>query len=310
MRRVLILLVVLAVAALGPAAAAAAPSARIASFKARAVPIPKLGRGTYPHTGNCLGCGAAVEAEYVLEGSGYGATRQNPNGGIPPISQVNFYLPGGARLHPQGFGTCSEAVLKNMGPVGCKRNSIASPIGSVLGEVTFGTERVPEQAELRAFFAPGGSLLFYTAGHSPVSLEIVSPGRYRNAHQRPYGLELITLVPPVASVPGAPLASVRNIKVKVGAAIKRGRRLISYGYMPRKCPRGGFPVKTEVIFGGSFGPGREFGIPAMTQTATYRAPCPRGHGARRARRASRGHHHAARRGHRSRNRHHSGTRHH
>jgi hypothetical protein len=47
--------------------------------------------------------------------------------------------------------------------------------------------------------------------------------------------------------------------------------------MPSKCPRGGFPVMTEITFGGSFGPGREFGIPAETQTATYRAPCPRKH---------------------------------
>jgi len=276
MRRMLIPLAVLGLAAGLASAAAAAPTARIAVFKARAVPIPKPGGGSYPHTGNCLGCGAAVEAEYVIEGSGYGATAQNPAGGIPPISQVNFYLPAGARLHPQGFGTCSEETLKNIGPAGCRRSSVASPVGNVLGEVTFGTERVPEEAELRAFFAPGGGLLFYTAGHSPVSLEIVSSGHYVNSHQRPYGLELITLVPPVATVPGAPLASVRRIKIKAGAALKRGKRLISYGYLPTKCPRGGFPVKTEVMFGGSF-PGREFGIPAQTQTATYKAPCPKRH---------------------------------
>jgi hypothetical protein len=107
-----------------------------------------------------------------------------------------------------------------------------------------------------------------------VALEIVSSGRYVAA-KAPYGLELITLVPPVPSVPGAPLASVRTIKIKVGAAIKRGRQVISYGYLPKKCPRGGFPVKTEVTFGGDFGPGREFGIPAETVTATYRAPCPK-----------------------------------
>jgi len=81
----------------------------------------------------------------------------------------------------------------------------------------------------------------------------------------------------VASVPGAPLASVRKIKVKAGAAIRKGRSIVSYGYMPSKCPKGGFPVKTEIIFGGSFGPGREFGIPEQIQTATYRAPCPRRH---------------------------------
>jgi hypothetical protein len=162
-----------------------------------------------------------------------------------------------------------------MGPFACPRSSFASPLGSVLGEVTFGAERVPEDSELRAFFRPGGGLLFYTVGHRPVSLEIVSAGHFVNSHKRPYGMELITLVPPVASVPGAPLASVRRIHIKSGAAIRRGRRLISYGYMPTRCPRGGFPVKTEVFFGGSFGPEREFGIPEQVQTATYKAPCPR-----------------------------------
>src|SRR5438132_1216042 len=134
---------------------------------------------------------------------------------------------------------------------------------------------VPEEAGLRAFFAPRGGLLVYTAGRSPVLVEIVSSGHFVPAHKRPYGLELITAVPPVATVPGAPLASVRRIKIKVGAAIRKGRRVISYGYMPRRCPRGGFPVRTEIVFGGSYGPGREFGLPAFTAAATYRAPCPR-----------------------------------
>jgi hypothetical protein len=276
MRKLLIPLAAASLAALAPAPATwAAVSAKIAVFRAKAVPVSRPGRGSYPHTGNCLGCAAAVEAEYVIEGSGYGVTAQNPNGGIPPISQVNFYLPAGARLHPQGFRTCAEATLANFGPGACPRTSAASPVGSVLGEVTFGAERVPEEAELRAFFAPGGGLLFYTAGHSPVALEIISSGHFVNSHRRPYGMELITLVPPVPSVPGAPLASVRRIKIKAGAAYPKGRSIVSYGYMPSRCPKGGFPVETEVTFGGSFGPGREFGIPAQTQIATYRAPCPR-----------------------------------
>jgi hypothetical protein len=127
---------------------------------------------------------------------------------------------------------------------------------------------------LQAFFG-GGGLLFYTQGTSPVSLEIVSTGKYKPSHQPPYGEELVTEVPPVASVPGAPLASVKTIKIKAGAAIKKGKKLISYGTLPSKCPKGGFPVKTEVTFGGSFGPEREFGIPAKTVSKTYKAPCPK-----------------------------------
>ena len=276
MRRASTCLALLGLAVLGvPALASAEPTAQISSFKAKAVPIPKPGGGNWPHTGNILGAGAALEAQYTITGSGYGVTTQNPAGGIPPISQVNFYLPAGAKINANGFGSCSAATLRNVGPTGCKTNSIASPVGHALGEVTFGTERVPEETELRAFFAPGGGLLFYTAGHSPVSLEIVSSGHWVNSGQKPYGLELETLVPAIATVPGAPLASTKTINIKSGAAIKKGKKIISYGYLPKKCPRGGFPVKTEIIFGGSFGGEREFGIPAQTATATYKAPCPK-----------------------------------
>jgi hypothetical protein len=261
------LLVVLGI----PVAASAAPTV---TFKAKAVPIPKPGGGTYPHTGNILGAGTAFQAEYTISGSGYGATPQNPTGGVPPISGVNFYSPAGAKVSASGFGTCSEAVLKNTGPSGCKRNSIASPKGSALGEVTFGSERVPEEASLQAFFGPGNSLLFYVQGSSPVSLEFVSAGKYVNYNKAPYGLELITTVPAIATVPGAPLASTKTINIKVGAAFKKGKKLVSYITVPKKCPKGGFPLKSELTFGGSFGGEREFGIPAETVTVPYKAPCP------------------------------------
>jgi hypothetical protein len=254
-----------------PTLASASPSV---TFKARAVPIPKPGGGTYPRTGNILGAGAALQAEFTISGSGYGATPQNPSGGVPPLAQVNFYLPSGAKINSHGFGICAPSTLQNVGPSGCKRSAVASPKGSALGEVTFGTERVPETASLQAFFAPGGGLSFYVDGTTPVSLEFVSSGRYVNSHKAPYGMELQTQVPAIATVPGAPLASTKTINVKVGAAIKKGKRLISYGTMPNKCPKGGFPLKAELTFGGSFGGDREFGIPAETVTATYKAPCP------------------------------------
>jgi len=278
MRRASTCLAVLGLVALGLPAVAAAeeiPTPKV-SVRAKAIPIPKVGGGTWPNTGNLYGKGAAVEAEFSITGSGYGATPVNPSGGIPPISGVNFYLPAGSKINAKGFPTCTEATLKNIGPSGCPKSSAASPLGSALGEVTFGTERVPEETELRAFFAPGGGLLFFSAGHTPVSLEIISSGHYVNSHA-PYGPELITQVPPVATVTGAPLASVKNIKIKAGAAIMKGGKLLSYGTIPAKgkCPKGGFPVKTEVTFGGTFGGEREFGIPAKTVTTTLKTPCPK-----------------------------------
>jgi hypothetical protein len=239
--------------------------------KAAAVPIPG-----FPGTGNFYGKGADVEVTVEIAGSGYGASAQNPKGSVPPISAVNVYLPKGVQLHPAGFGSCAEATLKNIGPSGCPRKSVASPIGSVLGEVTFGSERVPETATLQAFFAAGGGLLFYTQGSSPVSLEVVSAGRYVRSSGK-YSWELKTLVPAVATVPGAPLASVSRIHLKAGAGYRSHGKVVPYGTVPKRgeCPKGGFFGKTEVTFGGSFGGEREFGIPAKTVTNVIRVPCPR-----------------------------------
>jgi hypothetical protein len=241
------------------------------TVKAKAVPIPG-----FPGTGNFYGKGAAVEATYEIEGSGYAPTPKNPNGGIPPISAVNVYLPKGVKLHPSGFGSCTEATLKNTGPSACPKKSIASAVGSVLGEVTIGGEHVPEETSLQAFFGPGGGLLFFTKGSTPVSLEIVSTGNYVRSSGK-YSWELKTLVPPVPSLPGAPLASARRIHITVGAAYRQHGKVIPYGTVPKKgeCPRGGFFGKTEVTFGGMYGGEREFGIPAKTVTKVIRVPCPR-----------------------------------
>jgi hypothetical protein len=166
-------------------------------------------------------------------------------------------------------------VLKNVGPSGCSKNSAASPIGSALGEIAFGTERVPEEATLQTFFGPNKTLLVFVDGSSPASLEFVSSGSFVNSGQPPYGLELKATVPAIATVPGAALASTKSIDVKVGAAVQRGKKLISYITIPKTCPKGGFPVKSELTFGGSFGGEREFGIPAETVVIPYKVPCPK-----------------------------------
>ena len=262
MRRMSACLAVLAFALLALSGVASAlPTVR---FKAAAVPIPKPGGGVYPNTGNILGAGAALQAEYKIEGTEY-------DGSPPPIIGINFYFPGGTKLHPSGFPTCSKTTLEQFGPVRCPKASSAGPLGTVHGFVTFGSERVEEVAELSSFYAPGGGLLFFTDGHSPVSLEIISGAHYLNlGGAGGYGPKLVAAVPLVASVPGAPYASVKSITVKAGSAYKSHGKTVYYGTVPNKCPKGGFPLKTEVIFA-------ENGDPStpVTVTKTYKAPCPK-----------------------------------
>ncbi len=243
-----------------PAAASALPTVK---FKAEAVPIPG-----FPHTGNIYGAGAAVHAEYKIEGTEYG-------GFPPPLVGVNFYLPKGTKLHTAGFPTCTKAVLEQTGPSGCKSKSHAGPTGNALGIVAFGESRVEESTTIESFYAPGGGIEFFTDGHTPTSLEILSSGRYVSlGGAGGYGPELITEIPLVSTVPGAPYASVETINVKAGSAYKSHGKAVYYGRVPKKgqCPKGGFPIKTELIFD-------EEGAPPPYKkgivTETYKSPCPR-----------------------------------
>jgi hypothetical protein len=241
-----------------PSAASALPTVK---FKSVAVQIPG-----FPGTGNILGAGASLKTEYEIGGTEY-------FGSPPPIIGINFYLPAHTVLHPSGFPTCNEELLREKGPIGCPKGSEAGPVGSVLGYVTFGGERVEETAENFSFYSPGKEFTFFTFGHSPVNLEVYSKGGYVNGGASVgggYGPELKVKVPLVASVPGAPYASVKTINVKTGSAIKVHGKPVYYGRVPKSCPKGGFAVKTEVIFAEN---GEESKPEAVT--SLYKAPCPR-----------------------------------
>jgi hypothetical protein len=257
MRRASTCLAVLGLALLAlPGVATAAPTV---TFKAEAVPIPG-----FPHTGDILGAGTAVQAEYTISGTEY-------QGSPPPIIGVNFYLPSGAKLHTSGFPTCTKPTLEQFGPVKCPKGSQAGPVGKAEGFVTLGGERVEESIEILSFYAPGGGFEFFAHGRSPVSLEILSNGHYVNlGGGGGYGPELEVEVPLVASLPGAPYASVKSIKVKAGSAYRSHGKTIYYGRVPLKCPKGGFPIKTEVIFAENGETSKPVIVPA-----TYKAPCPR-----------------------------------
>jgi hypothetical protein len=229
------------------------------TFKLQAVPIPG-----FPHTGNILGAGADVKFEYVIGGTEY-------SGSAPPLIAANFYAPKGTVPHTGGFPTCAEEAILNIGPSACPKGSSAGPIGTVLGYVTFGGERVEESAELFSFFRPGGGLEYFADGHTPVSLEVLTKGRYSHpGGVDGYGFEEEEEVPLIATVPGAPYASVKTITAKFGAAIKSHGKTIYYFRLPKTCPKGGFPLKTEAIFAENGEPSRPEPV-----TAFYKAPCPR-----------------------------------
>ncbi len=232
-----------------PTAAPAAPT--ITSLKIEAIPIPG-----FPGTGNILGAGTTLEGKVKISGTEYG--------GFPsPLTGISFYAPGGAKLHPQGFATCSPSVIEQSGPKLCPKRSIAGPAGHAVGVVSFGGERVPETASVQPFFAPNNKLVVFVDGTTPTLLEILATGHVVSS-SFPYGFGFIGEVPLIETVPGAPDASFEEGTVGLGAAYRQGKKTISYVTLPKSCPRHGWLTKSEFHFlGGS------------TAEASYTMPCPK-----------------------------------
>jgi hypothetical protein len=240
-----------------PAVAVARPTV---SVKAKIVPIPidpsSPNSPTYPNTGNILGAGAALESELTISGTEYG--------GYPsPVTGIVVELPAGTKLHPQGFATCPLATLESHEVQKCPKKSVAGSKGEVLGVVSFGGTRVQEKLTLQAFFAPGGKLAFFAEGTTPASIEILTTGGFTTAPP-PFGPKFSAAVPLVITVPEAPYGSALSIKGIIGAAYKQGKKLISYGTVPKTCPKGGFKGKVEVTF-----------LSGETVTDEPTVPCPK-----------------------------------
>jgi hypothetical protein len=260
--------------------AVVASAAPTVTFKAAAIPIPG-----FPHTGNIKGAGAAVRSEWTIKGTEY-------DEGHPwPLIGVNVYFPAGTKLHPQGFPTCSKAAVEAKGesafgtPACPKKALITFPVkgpqpnapGTActtvlpnesygLGVVRFGKETPCEKARLTGWFGPGNKLEFLADGVTPALFEKISVGRVINSNAP----KLLSTVPLIETVPGAAAASAEKIVVYAGAAIKKGKKTIYYGTVPKKCPKGGFPVKSELIFAENGEPSKP-----VTVTTPYKAPCPR-----------------------------------
>jgi hypothetical protein len=244
-------LAMLGLAVLGLSVSASASAAPTFTLKVAAVPIPG-----FPGTGDILGAGTALQIEGRISGTEYG-------GFPPPLTEIRFFAPAGAKLHPQGFAVCAPSTIEASGPGACPRQSAAGPKGSAGGVVSFGTERVHETVSVQPFFAPSGNLEFYVDGTTPVSIEILGTGHVVSSAP-PFGEEFFGEVPLIETVPGALDASAEEGTVRIGGAYKQGKKTISYLTVPKKCPQGGFSVKGELSFLGG-----------ATAEAAYKIPCPR-----------------------------------
>ena len=196
-------------------------------------------------------------------------------GGPPsPISKLTLYAPAGLKVDARGAGTCTARRLTERGPGGCPANSRVG-FGGGVGLLELPKETIHEPYTLDFFFAPPEhgrlALLAYASGVSPVPVELVVVAREVPA-PKPYGLGFSVEIPPISTLPGAPLASVESAYATFGAAnvayyeVVHGHRTLVHlrgMVVPKTCPSGGFPTEGSIDF-----------ADGTTLTVNPTIPCP------------------------------------
>jgi hypothetical protein len=192
-----------------------------------------------------------------------------------PITHFTVYGPAGVTLDLQGTGTCTAAKLENTGPEACPLDSKAG-FGEVEGAYEIAHEIVRENATIDFFLSnnhPGHiQLLLYLDGSTPVSIQLVFTATVIQG-PKPYGLGFSLNVPLIKVLPEASDASAIGGFLTLGAKnvayYKRvhGKRKLFHvkGIItPKTCPRGGWPVATQISF-----------QDGSTVTGKRTIPCPR-----------------------------------
>lgn len=203
-------------------------------------------------------------------------TLHSPAGEVPsPVRQITTYLPAGVQFRVQGTGTCTATQLERSGPSACPADSrVGFGGGEGLIQLAKGIVREPFTIDL--FLGPRQhrqlQVLAFVEAKSPTFFEVVAVGHEIHA-AKPYGVGLSLTIPPIATLPEAPDASMESAFMTVGdsgAAFYRevgGKQKLVHVkglVLPTTCPAGGFRSKAILdLADGS----------SLTTTPTV--PCPR-----------------------------------
>lgn len=172
----------------------------------------------------------------------------------PPISAIEVNYPRNLGLATSGLGleACDPQRLATQGTSACPPDSKMGE-GSALVEVPFGPGIVEEAVHLDTYAAPSPDgylhLSILAHGQEPVIASVVLsavllPGR------------LLITVPAIASLPGAPNASLVGMRASLGGALtyyeRAHGRTVAYRPqgigLPDSCPRGGWKVAAKFTF--------------------------------------------------------------
>jgi hypothetical protein len=204
------------------------------------------------------------------------ATLGSTTGGLPsPVTGFTVLGPAGLAVNLEGTGTCNVERLRTIGPKACPLDSSAG-FGGGIAAAQLGSQIIEEEFTLDLFLGSKDPnhlvLLIYAEGVTPVSVQLVFTAPVVK-EPKPYGLGFHFNVPIIPTLPGASAASVVKAHLTIGATnvayfkkVHGKRKLVHVKglIMPKTCPRGGFPIKSEFFF-----------ADGTTTAASLKTPCPK-----------------------------------
>jgi hypothetical protein len=204
--------------------------------------------------------GAKSTLRFEVRYSGDGSS------GVPaPVRRALLSFPAGLTLAIPQLSSCSAPRLRARGASGCSRQSDLGS-GHALVVAPLGSQMLSEAISLSIFLGTPRNLQptveILGQGLTPFDERILLSGTTLSG-QAPYGEELEMSIPPIATLPLEPDASMASISLDIGAP---GRARAGDGnavLVPSHCPQGGFPFAAEFTYAdGSVG------------NATTTVPCP------------------------------------
>ncbi len=171
--------------------------------------------------------------------------------GIPsPVRRAVLKFPAGMGIEIPVLRSCAPERLRSRGPGACPAQSEIGR-GSAVVEAHLGSQMLTESVALRMFVGPLRNLQptveIIGQGYTPFKERLVFGGTALSA-EAPYGEELVLTIPPIATLPLEPDASILTLSLTLGADGRSRAHDANTVIVPASCPSGGFPFAAEFTY--------------------------------------------------------------
>lgn len=172
----------------------------------------------------------------------------DPEAEVPaPLRHAVLRLPRSLEMEIPKLRNCSSATLRRRGPRGCPAPSRLGR-GRATIEVLAGSQTLDEQVILTTFLGPleaQPTFELFAEGLTPFERRVVIEGTAVPDSGR-YGEDLVISVPPIATLPLEPDASIASLSLSLGSRPRS--RFANAVIVPTHCPRGGLPFAVQSTF--------------------------------------------------------------